>query len=352
MTKSSTLGFHSPSTFVAAEKIPSPRGPVSKYPERCTRDIHDTCSKGETKPAKTPTEPNLPPTTVCFADEVVLPVPRTTLRVWNLFLFLFHTGLAVTTLVLSNRDLQVDVYRSRLEFVVRGGAGDLPREVGFDLVPVAEEAGVLYLTWLVAAFFLLSAFFHLLNATLLNAWYNYELERCRTPTRWIEYFFSASCMQVLLSYTLGIRDRSLIFTLAALVATTMPYGYWTEVIARPRSPDRWTESLAYRLFPWILGHVPQVSAWFVVIYEFYDANSENADRVPWFVYVILYAEAALFFSFGFVQLFAQCLPPRRFYQAEILFQVLSLVSKGTLGGILIFNVLFLSAFEEIFEDQE
>ena len=42
--------------------------------------------------------------------------------------------------------------------------------------------------------FVLSAAFHLLNATLLRALYLRNLERCYSPTRWIEYALSAPIM--------------------------------------------------------------------------------------------------------------------------------------------------------------
>ena len=67
------------------------------------------------------------------------------------------------------------------------------------------------------------------------------------------------------------------------------------------------------------------------------------------MYVILWAELALFFSFGLGSLVSQLAPPRYFYRGELLFQVLSLVSKGLLGGLLLSQVLMLSRFEEAYD---
>lgn len=294
------------------------------------------------------------------------PIPRSTLVAWNASLFFFHATLATITLVFGKTDLLVPTYKTVLTFVLRSGdaasgdaaSGDVASgdattsgEVigGWDLIPLYEQAGELAFTLLVAAFFVLSAGFHLLNATLLRDYYLRELAECRTPTRWIEYFFSASIMQLLIAYTLGIRDRSLLLTITVLVGITMPFGYWTETIARPASADEWTEPLSYRLLPWFLGNVPQCAAWFIVVAQFYDANSGSMDMIPWFVHLILWGELLLFFSFGFVQLAVQCLPPKMFYRGELVFQILSLVSKGLLGMILLANVLMLSRFDDLYD---
>jgi hypothetical protein len=273
-------------------------------------------------------------------------LPARRLVRWNVAMFVFHAALATTTLLVGNRDLTVPLYRAVLTFRVNPDAAP-----AWELVPSYEESWGLPFTWLTAVFFLLSALAHLLNATLLRALYLRALANCLTPLRWIEYFFSAPLMIVLVGYTLGIRDRAVTVANAALVATTMPFGYWTEQLARPASPDAWTRPLYVRLVPFLLGHVPQCAAWLLILLQFYDGLAEEAnDRTPAFVYAILWAELVLFFSFGAASLLAQLLPPRLFYRGEILFQVLSLVSKGVLGGLLLINVLLYQTFEEAIDN--
>lgn len=271
-------------------------------------------------------------------------VPARTLTRWNAALAVMHAGLAAVTLAAGKRDLQVPVYKTVLRFVERAPPG-----VGWDLFPDYRRDGSLPFTALVAVFFGVSSVAHLLNATLLRDVYLRELARCRTPLRWIEYFFSAGVMMLLIAYTLGIRERWLLLTLAALVSTTMPFGYWVEVVARPASQRAWATPLRQRLLPWALGNVPQAVAWTVVVAQFYTGAATAADRAPAFVHAILWTELALFVSFGFVSLWTQLAPPRRFYQGEIAFQVLSLASKGLLGGILLANVLMLSRFEDVYD---
>lgn len=286
-----------------------------------------------------------------------VPVPRVRLTVWNGAMFVFHAALAAVTLVVGNTSLTVPLYRTRLDFRFQNVTGD-DAASGSDegrpwvLVPLYEESGSLPFTWLVAIFFVLSALFHLLNATLLRSYYLRNLEQCYSPTRWIEYSLSAPVMIVLISYTLGVRNREVLLVQFVLVMITMPFGYWVEVVSRPKSADEWVEgSLARRLYPWVLGHVPQIAAWFVIVLTFYDGQ-DLTDRAPWFVHVILWVELVLFFSFGAASVVSQWYSPRFFYRGELLFQILSLVSKGVLGALLLSNVLMLSRFEELYGEAE
>ena len=274
-----------------------------------------------------------------------IPVPRRLLTAWNGAMFLLHATLATVTLVIGNNDLTVPLFRTRNDFrFLDPNATD----GAWEIVPTYEESGALRFTWLVALFFVLSAVFHLLNATLLRALYLRNLERCYSPTRWIEYALSAPIMIVLISYTLGVRNREVLLAQFVLVLITMPFGYWVEVVARPRSAEEWNGSLAYRLYPWAIGHVPQIAAWVLILLTFYDGQDQT-DRAPWFVHAILWFELVLFFSFGAASVLSQWSAPRYFYRGELLFQILSLVSKGLLGILLLVNVLMLSRFDDLYD---
>lgn len=277
---------------------------------------------------------------VAHVEDIAIDVPRRLLLRWNAAMVLFHSILAAVTLGAGRTDLKVQTYKTVLTFQRRNGTG-------FDLIPRHEPDGFLYLTILTATFFVLSALFHLLNATLLRRLYIGELQRCRTPTRWIEYTLSAPIMMLLIAYSLGLRERMLLLAVAALIATTMPFGYWIETRSRPVSLKAWATPLSHRLLPWWLGHIPQVAAWTIVIVQFY-GGIDSDSPVPWFVYVILWVEFVLFFSFGVASLLSQWSTPDRFYRGELLFQVLSLVSKGLLGILLLSNVLMLSRFDDVF----
>lgn len=292
----------------------------------------------------------VPPPPCPPATTPTIAVPRTRLTLWNAAMFVFHASLATVTLVLGNRDLTVPVYRTVIDFRYVNGTEDVDEgERPWELVPVYATGGELHFTWLTAVFFLLSASFHLLNATVLRRYYLAQLEACYTPTRWIEYFFSAPVMIVLIAYSLGIRNRETLIAIAALIATTMPFGYWVEVEGRPESADAWCQPLSRRLLPWVVGHVPQLAAWVLIVVRFYDGAMTDEDRAPAFVHVILWFELLLFFSFGVASLLSQVRAPREFYKGELAFQVLSLVSKGLLGILLLANVLMLSRFDDLYD---
>ena len=276
-------------------------------------------------------------------------VPRNKLIVWNFSLFLFHSMFAIITLYFGKIDLTVQVYKTQIGFSRR----DINNtDAGWDLTPIYVEGGTFPITILTASFFVISAFFHLLNSSLLREYYLSELEKCRTPTRWIEYCFSAPLMILVISFTLGVRERCLLLSIMILVSITMPFGYWVEMVARPYNSMTWTKPFSTRILPWLIGNIPQVTAWFIIISQFYeyhhDLDRDSRSKVPWFVHFILWSELILFFSFGFASLLSQWGRPDQFYKGEVLFQILSLVSKGLLGMILLTSVLMLSSFEEIY----
>ena len=293
--------------------------------------------------------PVVPPTTALPPVMPRIEIPEGLLLKWNAAMSLFHAILAIITLALGSQTLTVPLYKTVIDFVPYEPASGDDKDA-WQLIPSIIRDGSLPFTNLVATFFILSSSFHLLNCTVLRRFYLSELRECRSPTRWVEYFFSAPLMILLIAYTLGVRDRSLLFAIAALVAITMPFGYWTETLARPKSPTEWTTSFAYRMLPWGVGHVPQVAAWTFILLSFYDGIADPNDIIPWFVHVILWAELALFFSFGGAALLSQWSAPCYFYRGEVAFQTLSLVSKGLLGILLIQNVLMLSRFEDLFKD--
>ena len=294
--------------------------------------------------------------------EVAVRFPARVLFLWNGSMAGFHFLLLILTLSLAKLELTIPVYYTRLLFQVYANetfatvppgqeAGELLGEaeaLAFRLMPVYRKAGDLPVTLATGLFFFLSFLFHALNATCLRSFYERELAACRSPTRWVEYSLSAPVMFLIIAYSLGVRSVELLSALCVLVCVTMFFGYWVEVNARPLSESRWEKTFAERLYPWALGHVPQVAAWAIVVAHLY-AGADDLDRVPWFVHLVLWGELVLFFSFGAASIVSQYGPPSHFYKGELLFQVLSLVSKGLLGIVLLSNVLMLSRFDDIYK---
>ena len=270
-------------------------------------------------------------------------LPVTLLLRWNASMSFFHFVLFIVTVSAGNIDLTVKTYRTALDFVERSNT------TGWDLIQYYVEANKMPFTILTALFFLITSIAHLLNCTAFRRIYLKGLSECRTPLRWIEYSLSAPIMILLISYALGVRERSLLAAIFGLVTTTMFFGQWAEERARPLNAEQWESPFTSRIFPLLLGHVPQIFAWGVIILQFYDAGFDQEDSIPWWVHFILWTELFLFFSFAAASFLSQSLPPRLLYRGEILFQVLSLVSKGLLGSGLLANVLMLSSFDDVYK---
>ena len=278
--------------------------------------------------------------------EYVAYFPRTTLRILNITMGLLHTTLAVVTLSVANLSLGAPVYATNLTYVP-GTISNTSETNPAQIIPNYYELTDLPLTWIVVSFFTLSATAHLGNATVWRMFYERGLQQCMVTTRWIEYFFSASIMIVALAYGTGIREYLLLFAVAMLTASTMPFGFLCELYSRPRSATEWVQPFSRRILFHVTGYIPQLSAWAIILTNFYMGIADGS-KPPSFVYIIVWGQIVLFFSFGFVQLVQLCRPPNVYYQGEVLYQVLSASSKGLLGMLLLANVLMLDTFEEVY----
>lgn len=297
-----------------------------------------------------------PPVTSSYPEvQIVEPVPepenyeayfpKTRILCLNITMALFHTALFVVTLTVGKLDLTVPIYMTNITFqeANRTDSQDGP---AFELVPSYTEYGDIYLTIVTAAFFFCSGLAHGGNAFLWRKFYEDELSVCRVTTRWIEYFFSASLMILIIAFNAGIREYLLLLAITFLIASTMPFGLITEIYARPVSDTEWNTSVSLRLLIHSLGYIPQLAAWGLILANFY---SEKVRDPPAFVYGIIWGQLALFFSFGFVQLYQIFSIPANYYKGEIAYQWLSLGAKGLLGVLLLSNVLVLSSFDEIYD---
>jgi hypothetical protein len=229
------------------------------------------------------------------------------------------------------------------------------------------------LTAVTIAFFLLSFFAHLfVFVTSINTnLYMWWIARCRNPLRWIEYTVSASLMAIPIAYVCGIRSVELLWAVFALVLITMPFGWVTEALSRPveitdahdttsknilrcrewqigsdgvalvlRAP--WTAVLQ-RLGPWLLGWIPYLFAWVLVLDQYYYSVSKidnDEAKPPDWVGALLIAEVVVFSCFGVVQFLQQLTNCGCYYYwvGELAYIVLSLTAKMILGITLIMNL--------------
>jgi hypothetical protein len=100
-------------------------------------------------------------------------------------------------------------------------------------------------------------------------------------------------------------------------------------------------SRCVRLSPHIIGWIPQMVAWGLVIARFAKADSDTDHQMPEFVKVIIGLELFLFASFGVVQFVFlwNTITPNRAVVAEAAYCVLSAVAKVLLAWMVFVNVL-------------
>jgi hypothetical protein len=289
--------------------------------------------------------------------DVQIPVPAARLFKWNVAMSVFHTTFAIVVLAAGQIDLKLPVYGSKMQLVVL--ANETDDDNGWKYVPLQpDRVGWLHATVFTAIFFFCSAFAHFGAAFLWKKQYLAGLASAYAPFRWIEYSVSATVMILILGYIAGTIYLNMLVLLCALTFMTMSFGHLHEVICRPVSLQQWSgPSKLWRLQAHLLGYIPQIFAWSMIISQFLaNANMSTTNsfgehqQMPSFVYGIVFAEMLIFWSFGLVQLVVTLRPPSRYCEGEIMYMWLSLFAKGYLGLMLLSNVLMAGGYSEIFED--
>ena len=152
----------------------------------------------------------------------------------------------------------------------------------------------------------------------------------------------------------GVRDLTVLFLTFTAQSATMACGYLTEQLNRPE-PDpeggrRWPQRpWAERLAPFWVGCYIHFPSWIVFLFSFYDSVSKAKERFdqepPQWVYALVWSQFLLFTSFTFPLMIYQKLPPRYYWQTELVYSVLSLVCKCVLNGLMLANVFFLGRLD-------
>lgn len=251
---------------------------------------------------------------------------------------LFHLSGAFTALYFGwGKDLGLQLYVVKLKWVE--GSDEM---YSFELQTSDLRAPMDIMT---AAFFGLSALQHFVWVALavagwllptvekfMETYFWEELFSGHCWWRWVEYSLSATVMLVQIALLVGMREVYQLQLLAGLSFTTMLCGWLTEVWAvyNPKS------SYALRMLPHLLGWLPYISAWAAILAHFF-----SYDSVPAFVVAIVVGCAVSFTSFAFVQIHFQRYI-NDYYKTEYAYCLLSLASKGYLGGFVLSNVILSS----------
>jgi hypothetical protein len=192
------------------------------------------------------------------------------------------------------------------------------------LNPATKTFFSVQLSWLIVAFFFLSAFFHLFIATVYNKRYNHNLKLGINKARWIEYSLSASIMMVAIGLLVGIYDASSLLMIFALISIMNLMGLVMEVHNQTTQKTNW---LSYFIGCWA-GLVP----WLVVA-GYLALGAHMGSKAPTFVYWIFVSIFIFFscFAVNMVLQYKKVGPWKDYLYGERMYIILSLVAKSLLA---------------------
>ena len=188
--------------------------------------------------------------------------------------------------------------------------------------------------WGVFAFLAISAGALLIIASPpVFPWYKRNLLQGHNYGRWIEYFFSASIMIVLISQITGISDIAALLAIFGINASMILFGALQEKYEKPGRPSWlpfWFGSFA-GIIPWIA----------IVIYVVAPGLTVSP---PGFVYGIIATLFVFFncFAINMVLQYKKVGPWRDYLFGEKVYIILSLTAKALLAWQVFFPVLLSS----------
>ena len=269
--------------------------------------------------------------TVSSVEHIISLPARIPQLLWclNFTAVMTHAAIVTATIVLFSPSVTLPVTRTSTNFSMPYTWSTLHKVGDFPLFS------------LILAFSLITCLAHLYQIVRFETYLNY-VRACRAPLRWLEYAVTAPIMALLIAQLCFILDVWLQLSIVMLTVSTIFFGHLTEVTARPASDFKWTMGIE-RFVPHVFGYCPQCLVWTIIIFTFHDAvqrfnDDVDSPGVPSFVYIVVYGEVAMFWSFGVVQLVILCLAPQRYWTGEIAYIILSLTSKVFLSVLCLANV--------------
>jgi len=256
------------------------------------------------------------------------------LLIWNWILFIIHgiLGIGLLAYFLSREDEGTNINFSLYDFDItydEDGNGD----VGATEVINTNRKTVEYL---IVAFFLITAFFHLFYATngFGSGVYLEAVKNGNNYFRWAEYAITATIMIVIINLISGVKsvDANLLAAISSLVV--MLQGNSVEV-----SLQRDDGNTDY-VIPTITGWLLLGGVFIVVFRNFFVRLREVQDAgfsIPSWLPAIIFPIILWYLSFGFVQLH-QIIVRSNYRSYEYAYLVLSLTSKAFLGIYLAYGL--------------
>lgn len=241
------------------------------------------------------------------------PVKLESLRIMNWGAGALHLVQALLVIWLS-KSFPIEVSGSFLQF----------NDVSQKLEPATSTLFSIQMPLLIAVFFLLSAFFHFLIATIYKTRYNHNLLLGMNKARWAEYSLSASVMMVAIAMLVGVYDFGSLLMIFALTAIMNLMGLVMEVHNQSTQRTNW---ISYYI-GCLAGAVP----WIVVALYLW-LGAVNGSRAPTFVYWIFVSIFIFFacFAANMILQYKRVGPWREYLYGERVYIILSLVAKSLLA---------------------
>lgn len=235
------------------------------------------------------------------------------LRRLNVIAGVLHLVQGVMVLVLS-KGLAIPVSGTYLQF----------NQASQTLEPTTTTLFSVQLPYLIAGFFFLSAFFHLVIATVYRRHYETDLKVGINKLRWVEYSISASVMMLAIGMLVGVYDLSSLLMLFGLTAVMNLMGLVMEVHNQTTKRTNW---LSYNI-----GCLAGALPWVVIAFYMW-LGAHKGSPAPTFVYWI-FVSIFLFFScfaLNMVLQYKKIGPWKDYVYGERAYIILSLVAKSLLA---------------------
>lgn len=250
------------------------------------------------------------------------------LRKLNVGAGLLHLITGIVMVVLGDLDFDLPVST----FSINGPPG-----TELDNGILTEQFGI-PLAIGVAAFSLLSAFFHFLIALVVFPKYKSELRHGRNRFRWVEYSLSSTLMIVLIGATTGITDMAALIALAFANISMILFGWIMEMVNSSKDVEDktvwWT--------PFWMGCVAGIGPWLAILLPlWFNVSEEGAQGPPGFVYGIIVSIFFFFNTFAINQLLQYRGKGRwaDYLHGERVYIILSFVAKSVLAWQIFANTL-------------
>ena len=183
----------------------------------------------------------------------------------------------------------------------------------------------LNISYMVAAFMALSAFFHFLVASPVGfPRYAAGLGKHINVFRWIEYSISSSIMIVLILQLNGVADYVALLSVFGVNMSMILFGWLLERYTTPGDGD---------LLPFWFGCIAGIVPWITVVINLFSPKGPPNTEVPGFVYGIVVSLFILFNIFAIVQ-WLQYRAKGKFADylvGERVYIILSFVAKSALA---------------------